>query len=77
MLYPDTAASSHSLDPSFCHRQVAFPGVVVEVAHSPKRKDFKRLAHDYIFGSKGNIRMVVAFTLDYPSVMGKRGTVSV
>jgi hypothetical protein len=48
-----------------------FPGVVVEVSFSQKRKDLPRLADDYILGSNGGIRIVVGLDIEYSGKMDK------
>jgi hypothetical protein len=56
-------------------RSNIYPGVVVEVSYSQKRRDLSRLADDYILGSDAEIRAVVGIDLDYRG--GKRATLSV
>ena len=52
-----------------CHRKCQdhvvppqYPGVVIEVSYSQKRKDLPLVAKDYIIGSKGSIGVVVGIT---------------
>lgn len=61
----DDSSSRHNPDASFKHVKARFPGVVVEVSYSQKRKDLPRLADDYILGSNGNIRVVVGVDVGY------------
>lgn len=57
--------SKRSPDEAFSHKHAKFPGVVIEVAYSQKRKDLPKLADDYILGTNGNMKMVMGFDLEY------------
>ncbi|KIX08396.1 uncharacterized protein Z518_03052 [Rhinocladiella mackenziei CBS 650.93] len=72
--FNDPTLSKHSPDGSFRHIEARYPGVVIEVSYSQKRRDLPRLADDYILGSDAEIRAVVGLDLDY---RGKRATVSI
>ena len=61
----DPEISRHDPDGSFKHKQAYSPGVILEVSYSQKRKDLLCLAEDYIYGSDGNIRVVVGIDIDY------------
>jgi hypothetical protein len=61
----DDSSSTHNPDASFKHVQARYPGVVVEVSYSQKRKDLPRLADDYILGSDGDIRVVIGVDIGY------------
>ncbi|KAF4629889.1 hypothetical protein G7Y89_g8261 [Cudoniella acicularis] len=56
---------THEPDAAFGDREDKYPGVVLEVAYSQKKKDLRDLAERYILGSDGNIRIVVGLGLDY------------
>lgn len=55
----------HEPDIRFQHKNAAWPGVVIEVAYSQKRKSLLGLADNYILGSYGGIGVVVGLDLDY------------
>ena len=67
---------THSPDASFGHAGDAFPGVVFEVAFSQKFHDMKYFADEYILGSDGNIRVVVAINMEYRNKVSKRASIS-
>lgn len=71
----ETAPDRHEPDSSFHHSDAQYPGVVVEVSYSQKRKDLARLADAYILGSNGNIRVVVGLDIEYRGT--KKATISV
>ncbi|KAF2220216.1 hypothetical protein BDZ85DRAFT_267365 [Elsinoe ampelina] len=52
-------------DESFKHDEMAFPGVILEMAFSQTLKDLRRKAKDHIYDSDGNIRAVVGLKLPY------------
>lgn len=70
-----------SPDGRFRHLGAKFPGVIMEISYSQKRKDLPVLAHDYIKGSRGHIRVVVGLDLEYrkpsSSLQSRQATVSV
>ncbi|KIX03047.1 uncharacterized protein Z518_06597 [Rhinocladiella mackenziei CBS 650.93] len=72
--FNDPTLSKHSPDGSFRHNKAKYPGVVIEVSYSQKKRDLPRLADDYILGSDAKIRAVVGLDLDYG---GKMATVSI
>ncbi|KAL9103920.1 MAG: hypothetical protein Q9163_001068 [Psora crenata] len=63
----------HDPDLTFEHCDALWPGVVIELSYSQKRKDLPHLADDYIVESDGSIRVVVGLDIDYET---KKGTVS-
>jgi hypothetical protein len=65
----------HEPDLMFQHKDAAWPGVVIEVSYSQKKKALPRLADNYILGSDGNIRVVVGLDLDYKK--SKEASISV
>jgi hypothetical protein len=54
----------HEPDIRFQHKDAAWPGVVIEVAYSQKKKSLVGLADNYILGSYGGIGVVVGLDLD-------------
>jgi hypothetical protein len=73
--FEDPSFGRHDPDCQFRHKQAQYPGVVLEVAFSQKKKDLPNLADEYILGSDGDIRVVIGIKLDYLE-LGK-GTMSV
>jgi hypothetical protein len=65
----------HEPDAVFRHSAVHWPGVIIEVSFSQKRKMLKDLAEDYIFGSNGSVRVVVGLDIEYRQ--SKMATLSV
>jgi len=59
----DEEYGKHDPDAQFRHSKAQFPGVVIEVSYSQKRKDLERLADDYILGSDSDIRVVVGLDI--------------
>jgi hypothetical protein len=66
---PSNVKSKYDPDASFWHDEAQYPGVIIEVAYSQKRR-LDRLAEDYLMDSDASVRVVVG--LDVKS--GKRGT---
>lgn len=73
--FKDTEYGSHEPDASFQHIEAQFPGVILEVSYSQKRKDLPRLANDYILGSDADIRVVIGIDVEYKG--SKEASVSV
>lgn len=73
--FPDKAYGKHDPDGQFDHAQAQYPGVVLEISYSQKRKDLARLADDYILGSQGNIQAVVGLDIEYKG--SKEATLSI
>jgi hypothetical protein len=72
--FDDPQFGRHEPDASFKHADSKYPGVVIEVSYSQKRRDLPRLADDYILGSDAIIRAVVGVDIDY---RGKTASVSI
>ena len=66
---PETK-SRHEPDASFWHDYAKYPGVVIEVSYSQKRKSLSRLAEDYLLDSNASIQVVVGLDIEY----GKKGS---
>jgi hypothetical protein len=71
---PDPEYGRHDPDASFGYLRTRYPGVVIEVSYSQKRKDLPYLADEYILGSNGNIRVVIGLDVEY---RGKMATLSI
>lgn len=74
IFFDDPDYGKHDPDASFYHSQAQYPGIVLEVSYSQKRKDLARLADEYILGSDGNIPVVVGLDIEYS---GKEATLSI
>jgi hypothetical protein len=73
--FTDKEYGKHNPDAQFRHSKAQFPGVVIKVSYSQKRKDLERLIDDYILGSDSNIRVVIGLDIEYKT--GKKATLSV
>ena len=73
--FVDKEYSKHDPDAQFRHSKARFPGIVIEVSYSQKRKDLERLADDYILGSNSDIRVFVGLDIEYKT--DKKATLSV
>lgn len=67
--------STREPDASFGHPKAQYPGVVIEICYSQKRRDVARLADDYILNTDGSIKAVVCVDIDYKQ--SQRATLSV
>ncbi|MCJ1469857.1 hypothetical protein MMC07_008500 [Pseudocyphellaria aurata] len=65
----------HDPDASFSHIEAQYPGVILEVSYSQKKKDLSRLADEYILGSDANIRVVIGIDVEYKGT--KKASVSI
>jgi hypothetical protein len=74
LTFPDSDYGPHDPDSSFRHLEAQYPGIIIEVSYSQKRKDLPRLADDYILGSDGNVCAVIGLDVEY---RGKMATLSV
>jgi hypothetical protein len=66
---------AHEPDAAFKHINAQWPGIVIEVSFSQKKKELKYLAEDYILGSDGNIQVVIGIDIEYKQ--SKKATFSV
>jgi len=62
--------SKHEPDASFWHDSAQYPGVIIEVAYSQKRRRLNRLAEDYLLDSDASVQAVVGLDIEY----GKKGS---
>lgn len=69
--------SHHDPDSSFCHMDAHYPGIVIEISYSHKRKRLSRLAEDYLLGTDGGVRLVVALDIEYGAKRSRKATMSV
>jgi hypothetical protein len=71
----DAKYGPHQPDASFQHFDAQYPGVILELSYSQKKKDLSRLADAYILGSDANIRVVVGIDVEYKG--SKRASISI
>lgn len=69
--------SKHEPDASFWHDEARYPGVILEVAYSQKKKRLSRLAEDYLLDSDANIRVVIGLDIPYSMEGPRKATLSV
>lgn len=73
--FKDTEYGSHQPDASFQHFEAQYPGVILELSYSQKKKDLPRYTNEYILGSDANIRVVIGIDVEYKG--SKEASVSV
>ena len=74
---PHSTNSKHEPDASFWHDDAQYPGVIIEVAYSQKRKRLDRLAEDYLLDSDASVRVVVSLDIGYGKKRSLKTTISV
>ncbi|KAG8406855.1 hypothetical protein J3459_018613 [Metarhizium acridum] len=73
--FTKTGYGRHDPDAQFRHLRAQYPGVVIEVSYTQKRKELAHIAEDYILGSKGSVRVVIGLYIEYRN--SKKATLSV
>lgn len=69
--------SKYEPDASFWHKDARYPGLIIEVAYSQKRKRLGRLAEDYLLDSNASVQVVVGLNVEYGGKESRKATVSV
>lgn len=69
---PHSPKSKHEPDASFWHDDAQYPGVIIEVACSQKRKRMARLAEDYLLDSNASVQVVIGLDIGYGKEGGSR-----
>ncbi|KAI9695105.1 MAG: hypothetical protein M1820_008909 [Bogoriella megaspora] len=69
--------SEYQPDASFWHSNARYPGVIIEVAYSQKKKRLGRLAENYLLDSNTSIRAVVGLDIDYGKKGSRKATLSI
>lgn len=69
--------SKHEPDSSFWHNQAMYPGVIIEVSYSQKRKMLDRLAETYLLNSDASVQVVVGLDIEYGKKGSRKATLSV
>lgn len=73
---PPGAKSKHEPDASFWHKEAKYPGVIIEVAYSQKKR-LGQLAEDYLLDSNASVQVVVGLDIGYGKKDLRRATLSV
>ena len=68
--------SRYEPDASFWHKDARYPGVIIEVAYSQKKKRLHRLADDYLLDSDANIRLVIGLDIAYGKGESRKATLT-
>jgi hypothetical protein len=74
---PPNVKNKHEPDASFWHDDAQYPGVIIEVAYSQKKKRLSRLAEDYLLDSDASIQVVVGLDIEYGNKGSRMATLSV
>ena len=69
--------SKYEPDTSFWHDDAQYPGIIVEVAYSQKKKILDRLAEDYLLDSDASVQVVVGLDIECGRKKTKKATFSV
>ncbi|KAF2229878.1 hypothetical protein EV356DRAFT_561859 [Viridothelium virens] len=72
-----SSKSEYEPDASFWHDNAEYPGVVIEVAYSQKKKRLGRLAENYLLDSDTSIRAVVGLDIGYGKKVSRKATFSI
>ena len=74
---PPSIKSKYEPDASFWHDDAQYPGVIIEVAYSQKRKRLCRLAEEYLLDSDASVQVVVGLDIEYGKKGSRKATLSV
>ena len=74
---PPSTKSKHEPDASFWHQGAQYPGVIIEVAYSQKRKSLGRLAEDYLLDSDASVQVLVGLDIEYGKKESRKATLSI
>ncbi|CAI6342366.1 unnamed protein product [Periconia digitata] len=69
--------SKYEPDASFWHDDAKYPGVIIEIAYSQKRKRLYRLAESYLLDSDASVQVVVGLDIEYGKKGSREATLSV
>lgn len=69
--------SKYEPDASFGHDDAQYPGVIIEVAYSQKKKRLGRLAENYLLDSDASVRVVVGLDIEYGKKESRKATLSI
>lgn len=68
--------SRYEPDTSFWHEDARYPGVIIEVAYSQKKRRLHRLAEDCLLDSDANIRLVIGLDIAYGEGESRKTTLT-
>ena len=74
---PPGTQSKHEPDATFWHDDAEYPGVIIEVSYSQKRKMLGRLAEDYLLDSDASVQVVIGLDVEYGKKSSRKATLSV
>jgi hypothetical protein len=74
---PPNTKSKHEPDASFWYNDAQFPGVIIEVVYSQKRKRLGRLAEEYLLDSDASVQVIVGLDIEYGKKGSRKATLSV
>jgi hypothetical protein len=74
---PPSARPKLEPDASFYHDDALYPGVIIEVAYSQKRKMLGQLADGYLLDSDASVQVVVGLDIEYGKKGSRKATLSV
>ena len=72
-----SSKSKYEPDASFWHDDAQYPGVIIEVAYSQKKKRLGRLAENYLLDSDASVRAVVGLDIEYGKQGSQKATLSI
>ena len=71
---PPSTKSKHEPDASYWHLDAVYPGVIIEVSYSQKRKMLDRLAEEYLLDSNASVQVVVGLDIEYGRKRSRKTT---
>ncbi|KAF2001250.1 hypothetical protein P154DRAFT_490637 [Amniculicola lignicola CBS 123094] len=71
-----SSKSKYEPDESFWHDDAQYPGVIIEVAYSQKKKRLGRLAENYLLDSDASVRVVVGLDIEYSEKGSRKASLS-
>jgi hypothetical protein len=74
---PPGTKSKYEPDATFLHDGAEYPGVIIEVSYSHKRKRLSRLAEEYLLDSNASVQVVVGLDIEYGGKKSRKATLSV
>lgn len=74
---PPGTTSKYEPDAAFSHAKAKYPGVIVEVSYSQKRKMLGRLAEDYLLDSNTSVQAVIGLDIEHGNRGSRKATLTV
>jgi hypothetical protein len=75
--FPSIKQSKYEPDASFWHDDAQYPGVIIEIAYSQKKKKLNRLAESYLLDSDTSVQVVIGLDIEYGMKESRKATLSV